>query len=101
MRTSYVWLPMFPRPVEWFALPRTASEYADGPITQYWDDSERIGVEFKQRIIPDFDGDVARDVFILFDREATWENAGKHVLGWGSTVLSEQDRLFAMLEELR
>ncbi len=91
---------MFPRPAEWFALPRTIGEYADAPIVHYWDDTRRIGVEFKQRVIPNFDGEIAWDAFILFDSRATWANAQDHVLGWGSTVVDQEEQLFALLEEL-
>ncbi len=97
---SFVWLPMFPRPAERRALPKTIKEYSDAPIIHYWDDTRQIGVEFKQRVIPDFDGETAWDAFILFDREATWATAQDHVLGWGSTVVDEEDQLFALLKEL-
>ncbi len=87
--------------MERFALPDRAAEYADAPIAQYWDDTEAIGVEFKQRIVRAFaSGDIVRDAFVLFDREATWADAGDHVLGWGSTVLDEEGRLFGLLEGL-
>ena len=83
--------------------PRAAQndqEYSDAPIIHYWDDTRQIGVEFKQRVIPDFDGETAWDAFILFDRDATWATAQDHVLSWGSTVVDEEDQLFALLEEL-
>ncbi len=97
---SFVWLPMFPRPAERRALPKTIDEYAEAPITHYWDDTRELGVEFKQRVIPDYDGETAWDAFILFDSEATWSTAEEHVLLWGSTVVDHEEQLFALLEEL-
>ena len=98
--TSFVWLPMFPRLAERRALPKTIREYAEVPIIHYWDDTKELGVEFKQRVIPDYEGETAWDAFILFDREATWSTAEEHVLVWGSTVVDQAAELFDLLEEL-
>ena len=97
---SYVWLPMFPKPMEHSALAKRASEYAEAPIAHYWDDTGEIGVEFKRRVIPEFQGEMARDAFVLFDGEATWADAGGHVLAWGSRILETEQRLLALLDAL-
>ncbi len=100
LSVSYVWLPMLPRFAEKRALPRMVSEFGDARIAQYWDDTRGVGLEFKSRVIPDFGGKVAWDVFVLFDADATWESAGEHVLGWGSTVVGKEKQLFELLEAL-
>ncbi|MEE8558992.1 MAG: hypothetical protein V3T14_13995 [Myxococcota bacterium] len=100
MSVSYLWLPMFPRFAERWALPRIAGEFTGRPIAQYWDDTKGIGVEFKRRVIPEFSGKVAWDVFVLFDAQATWADAGEHVLGWGSTVVGTEQQLFRLLQAL-
>jgi hypothetical protein len=51
-------------------------------------------------VIPAFPGDVAWDVWVLLDADATWETAGAHVIGWGFTVIDTAERLFAELERL-
>ncbi len=91
---------MFPRLAERRALPKVAAEFDGGPIRQYWDDAKAMGPEFKRRIIPAFDGDVAWDVWVLFDEEATWDTAGKHVVGWGYTVVATREELFDRLESI-
>ena len=97
---AYVWLPMFPRFMEWRALPKMAAAYADAPLSQYWDDAKDVGREFKRRIVPEYPKDVAWDAYVLFDPEATWETAGEHVLGWGYTVEETEQRLFEHLARL-
>ena len=77
-----------------------ADEFADPPITQYWDDTKGIGFEFKQRVIPEFNGKVAWDVFVLFDAQATWVDAEEHVLGWGGTVVGRERELLTLLQAL-
>ena len=91
---------MFPRFAERWALPKMADEFAGQSIAQYWDDTKGIGVEFKQSVIPEFSGKVAWDVFVLFDAQATWANAGEHVLGWGGTVVGKEQELFGLLQGL-
>jgi hypothetical protein len=43
---------------------------------------------------------VAWNIWVLFDEQATWESAGRHVLGWGATVEATEKELFARLERL-
>ncbi len=90
----------FPKAMERSALAKTVSEYAKAPIAHYWDDTGEIGVAFKRRVIPEFQGEMARDAFVLFDREATWVDAGGHVLAWGSRILETEQRLLALLDAL-
>jgi hypothetical protein len=96
----YVWLPMFPRLAERSALPGVTQEFDGTRIGQYWDDGKSVGREFKERIIPGFDGDVAWDVWVLFDEEATWDSAAEHVVGWGYTVVATEQELFSRLESV-
>ena len=91
---------MFPRFIERRALPEAVSEYAQADVAQYWDDVQAVGRDFVDRIIPECPQEVARDVYVLFDREATWRDAGEHVLGWGGPVAGVADELFAELEKL-
>ncbi len=65
---------------------------------QYWNDAKTVGREFKERVIPGFDGEVAWDVWVLFDKKATWDSAGEHVVDWGSTVVATEEALIARLE---
>ncbi len=96
----YVWLPMFPRFIERRALPEAVSEYAHADIAQYWDEVQAVGRDFVDRVIPECPQEVARDVYVLFDREATWRDAGEHVVSWGGPVARVADELFAELEKL-
>ncbi len=81
-------------------LPEAVAEFSDRGFTQYWDDEKAVGREFKARIIQEFNGDVARDVYVLFDDGATWANADHHVVSWGDTVMDKADQLFDDLERL-
>ena len=91
---------MLPRFTERRELPEAVAEFSDRGFTQYWDDGEALGREFKERIIQEFNGDVARDAYVLFDEEATWKNAGDHIVSWGSTVMNKADQLFDDLVRL-
>ncbi len=92
-----VWLPMFPRLMEWWALPRMAEEFSEWEITQYWDGERRVSQELKERIVPEVEDEVPWDMFILFGPEATWAEAEKHVLGWGEPVIRRKEKLEALL----
>ena len=91
---------MFPRLAEQRALPKIAAEFAGAPLRQYWDDTKAVGREFKGRVIPGFDGEVAWDVWVLFDEKATWDTAAEHVVGWGYTVVATRKDLFERLESV-
>ena len=92
-----VWLPMFPRLMEWWALPRMAEEFSEWEISQYWDDERRVSLEVKERVVPEVKNEVPWDMFILFGPEATWADAEKHVLGWGEPVIHRTEKLEALL----
>ncbi len=81
-------------------LPEAVAEFSDRGFTQYWDDEKAVGREFKERIIREFSGDIGWDAYVLFDEEASWENAGDHVVSWGTTVMNKADQLFDHLERL-
>ena len=66
-------------------------------MTQYWDDDLHTSNEVKQRIVPKVEEKVPWDMFILFGPEASWADAGNHVLGWGRTVIDEFDELAGLL----
>lgn len=88
---------MFPRAAERKALPDVVREFEDARLRQYWDDDRTLGREFKERIIPAFEGELAWDVWVLFDEAATWETAPEHAVGWGFTVESTREDLFRRL----
>jgi len=96
-----VWLPMYPRFAEGRALPNAVEEYANTAFTQCWDDTGELGKEFKRKIIPDFGQEVAWDVYVLFDEEARWATAEKHLVSWGFPVIDTAERLFAELERFQ
>ncbi len=91
---------MFPRVAERRALPKMTAQYAESPGTQYWDDSKRLGIELKQRIVPAFKGDVVWDTFLLFGPEATWADAEDHLQVWGYPIVEQKEQLFATLSKL-
>ena len=88
---------MFPRPMEWWALPRMVEEFSEWEITQYWDDERRVSLELKERVVPEVEDEVPWDMFILFGPDATWADAEKHVLGWGEPVIRRTEQLEALL----
>ncbi len=92
-----VWLPMFPTPMEWWALPRMAEEFSGWGIPQYWDDERHVSKAVKERLVPEIEQEVPWDLFILFGPEASWADAEQHVLGWGEPVIDEAEKLEALL----
>ena len=92
-----VWLPMFPTPMEWWALPRMAEEFSGWGIPQYWDDERHVSKAVKERLVPEIEQEVPWDLFILFGPEASWADAEQHVLGWGEPVIDEAKKLEALL----
>lgn len=58
----------------------------------------RLRIRVRGRIIAGFAGEVAWDVWVLFDEEALWDSAREHVVAWGSTVVATEEELFARLE---
>ncbi len=95
-----VWLPMFPRPMEWWALPRMVEEFSEWGIPQYWDDERRVSLAVKERIVPEVEDEVPWDIFILVGPEANWADAENHVLGWGKPVIHKTEQLEALLSAI-
>lgn len=99
----YVWLPMFPRVAENRALSGAVSAFGRPGLTQYWDGARRLG-ERLHGLAPDVPvaggGEVLWDAFLVFDADATWDTAGAHLLGGGSTIVEEQGKLFTLLDKL-
>ncbi len=89
---------MYPRPMEWWALPGMVEEFAD--FEQFWDNERTVSADVKRRIVPAFDGEIPWDMFILFETEARWTTAGEHVTASGYTVLHTQAELFAALGDV-
>jgi hypothetical protein len=93
-----VWMPVFPRLLERWALPGAVEELA--PFAQFWDDERRVSLEVAERIVPDWNaklGELPWDLFILFDAQAKWANAGAHVIGWGAPIIEEAELLDTLL----
>ena len=88
---------MFPRAMEWWALPRRVKEFADWGFPQFWDDKQHLSQELKTRIIPEIDIETPWDLFILFGPDATWADAQEHVLGWDYPVISQKAEFEALL----
>ena len=86
---------MFPRMQERWSLPGAVEELQ--AFVQFWDDERIVSAEVKRRILPDYDGEIPWDLFILFDAQATWATAEDHLAGWGRTVIGESDKLDALL----
>ena len=91
---------MFPRPLEWWALPRMVEEFSAWGVTQYWDEERQLSREVKERLIPELEDEVPWDLFILIGPEATWADAEKHVLGWGEPVIDRKEELEALLSTI-
>ncbi len=91
---------MFPSFMERWELPEAVAEFSGRGFAQYWDDEKAVGREFKEGIVQEHNGDVVRDAYVLFDQEATWENARDHIVSWGSTVNEKADQLFDHLQRL-
>ncbi len=92
-----VWLPMLPRPQEWWALPRMVEEFSEWGVPQYWDDERHLSLEVKHRVVPEVKAEIPWDMFIFFGPEATWADAEKHVVGWAVPVISHAEELEALL----
>ncbi len=88
---------MFPRLMEWWALPRMAEEFTPWGKPQYWDDERHLSREIKERLVRQVEEEVPWDLFILFSPEATWAEAENHVLGWGAPVIDVAEKLEALL----
>jgi hypothetical protein len=63
-------------------------------VTHLWDAGNVVGQRFVQRFGVDF-GRLDYDFFLLFDRDATWEQRPPRPVSSGATVIGDSDRLAA------
>ena len=87
---------MYPRLLEWWALPRMVEEFSAWGMPQYWDEKFHVSSEVKQRVVSAVVEKVPWDMFILFGPDATWSNAEQHVIGWGRPVIEVAEELAAL-----
>ena len=66
----------------------------DPRVTHLWDAGNVIGQGFLDRFGVTFDG-LDYDFFLLFDRDATWDQAPPQPVSSGATVIDDSDRLAA------
>jgi hypothetical protein len=66
----------------------------DPRVTHLWDAGNVVGQRFVQRFGVDF-GRLDYDFFLLFDRDATWEQRPPRPVSSGATVIGDSDRLAA------
>jgi hypothetical protein len=64
----------------------------DPRVTHLWDAGNVVQQEFLQQFGVDFGG-LDYDFFMLFDRDATWEQRPPRPVSSGATVIGESDRL--------
>jgi hypothetical protein len=64
----------------------------DPRVTHLWDAGNVLQQEFLQQFGVDFGG-LDYDFFLLFDRDATWEQRPPRPVSSGATVIGESDRL--------
>ena len=64
----------------------------DPRVTHLWDADNLIGQRFLDRFGVDFGG-LDYDFFLLFDRDATWDQRLPRPVSSGATVISDSDRL--------
>jgi hypothetical protein len=64
----------------------------DPRVTHLWDAGNVVHQEFLQQFGVDFGG-LDYDFFLLFDRDATWEQRPPRPVSSGATVIGESDRL--------
>ena len=64
----------------------------DPRVTHLWDAGNVVQQEFLQQFGVDFGG-LDYDFFLLFDRDATWEQRPPRPVSSGATVIGKSDRL--------
>jgi hypothetical protein len=67
---------------------------ADPRVTHLWDAGNVVGQPFLDRFGVDFGG-LDYDFFLLFDRDATWDQRPPRPVSSGATVIADSDRLAA------
>jgi hypothetical protein len=71
----------------------------DPRVTHLWDAGNVVGQGFLERFGVDFGG-LDYDFFLLFDRDATWDQAPPQPVSTGATVIGDSDRLAASAASL-
>ena len=66
----------------------------DPRVTHLWDAGNVIGQEFLDRFGVNLGG-LGYDFFLLFDRNATWQERPPRPVSAGATVMGDSDRLAA------
>jgi hypothetical protein len=66
----------------------------DSRVTHLWDAGNVVGQGFLERFGVDFGG-LDYDFFLLFDRDATWQERPPRPVSAGATVIGDSDRLAA------
>jgi hypothetical protein len=66
----------------------------DPRVTHLWDAGNVVGQGFLDAFGVDFGG-LDYDFFLLFDRDATWDQAPPQPVSSGATVIGDSDRLAA------
>ena len=64
----------------------------DQRVTHLWDAGDVVGQGFLERFGVDFGG-LDYDFFLLFDRNATWDQDPPRPVSSGATVIRDRDRL--------
>ncbi len=64
----------------------------DPRVTHLWDAGNVVGQGFLDRFGVDFGG-LDYDFFLLFDRDATWDQRPHRPVSSGATVISDSERL--------
>jgi hypothetical protein len=64
----------------------------DQRVTHLWDAGNVVGQGFLERFGVDFGG-LDYDFFLLFDRNATWDQDPPRPVSSGATVIRDRDRL--------
>ncbi len=104
IRVYCLWLPVLRRytPDEISrALPKVMQRLPDRRAVHYWDGSQAVGRDFRQRILPTYwEGPVVWATFVLFDREGTWQEAPDHVIEWGRPIGYEIEALKRLVETI-
>ena len=98
LKAYVVWLPMVASDErdKW-----KASLLDDPRMTHYWNEDQSVGRWFTENLKScDSLGPVAWDVYYLFDKEATWDDAPDPVVTCGTPVFRATKTLSKALEEM-
>jgi hypothetical protein len=64
----------------------------DPRVSHFWDAGGVVGQDFLERFGVDFGG-LDYDFFLLFDRDATWDQRPPRPVSSGATVIGDSERL--------